>query len=755
MNQAMSNDEIYQEVTINPPYLRANDEAFSFETTHKNYMTTERKAVVLLKLDHEDNDFNLSSDGETVTQFFNEIVTVTTKDLERAPEENIPKYDIESVKYYRGKAAANHAYDTDTNTAIQTDDEAHNNSVIAVVLSFRPDLPGDQVATNRQIILNIDENKFRDRFNTSILNLKSKPVRWIHIAKPIVKMYLAHGLDEATVIPISEGTTTNTFINVANNDGLLAHNEGLEGVFFIDTSKKLSDNFTDTVGSRHVFDLRNLRIRMDHKPDGTDIPADAQNSNGNVVWCRKIERLDYRGGGGVIQRYKLTVRQAARQEASVGSGPMVKNEKPPSCESSDMFAGRNSANCNWSTDTVRANTKSYMIAKAADTDTIVKFDYDQSNMMVDDSDQCQGVFNDGVFSQGTVKKAYDEFNAKQGRYIGFSVTMLIFYFVMLVFYTNLHASDFVKQDGRNPASPPSSLSFMDRTLLKQASPIGIIFIWVLTLVLFSLMFHNPGVETYVVPIVVAVLFAVTSFFAYNRGLHLATTRWLTALTWVALLYLVLGIVFLSVLIAVGVNLYQKHGNLSSFNPLLVRNWDMKLLWTPGELDKGTYVNNDNLDATDKAGLVSNYKPAGDNSVQLTTTWTHKYFATMITQSVREQKTMEYNNADSVKAMYIAVFSLIIVYAVYFAIMMLGYKHSEDVVAGFQLLKSGLATGGRAIRQGFRSSGEGSMGAASSSGNLGAPQSLPPPPGGPRPGFLSRIRRGRGRGGYRTIAPTPP
>jgi hypothetical protein len=642
--------------------------------------------VVLFELDHEDNDFDFT-DVETLKARLlqgAETPQGIIKSFSRVEEtqgtnQSDPIYELSHVTYIQGTVSHGHEQGTTTGTPLILSETTWSseeitltppyttNSKIAFVLKIKETATSaEKLLFDTKLTMHIPENTFSDRFNPQIKNVMTDKHHWYHFARMIVNMYIANGNPQGHPIAYSSSNLVQDIDLVPNNDKLLRDETGVEGVFYIDTSKRISSNegFTDP---DHPFSL--AKFSVDWKPikegiDGfSDVNAVSSLSidRQNVYWCKKIEKLDTGEllKNGIVERYKLTVKQVTKVTQTDGTEELlVPNPKPDGC--SVKFLEDRS--CNWAVNNAEVNTDNSLFRIDVGNTPLRQTAAAGAKTQTEEDGMCAGVFE----QTSTFEDYYRRYAANFVRYTTILISITIFWMftTVIMFISDQYWTGLRTLLGNDTASTTPPLSAAPASTdppVKTNHTVFFVF-WMFAGTSLSLMIWLIAGEASQAPesalsliSIAAVQFMVLGYHYYAKA-RISSGELLAGklFQFFVFFYNIAAITVLAVILWFTYSQYESNGTLDSFNPLLNLDWKLKLTWT--RPPDGT-TSTDSLDSNDLSDIQGDLRPP-------TATWTMNKNNTRL--SKKRTGNYDINEAEtSIKTFYVIFFLalawLIIVY----------------------------------------------------------------------------------------------
>jgi hypothetical protein len=638
------NAEANPTTTPNPMELThadfSDDRITPSDTSLSTRHATKPRVVVLFELDHEDNDFDftdisdistlkarLLQDAETPQGI---IESFSRVEETQGTNQSDPIYELLHVTYIQGTTAHGHEQGTASGTPLlisettwRSDETIKHttNSKIAFVLKIKETATSaEKLLFDTKLTMHIPENTFSDRFNPQIKNVMTDKHHWYHFARMIVNMYIANGNPQGHPIAYSSSVLEEDIHLVPNNDKLLRDETGVEGVFYIDTSKRISSDVGLT-DPDHPFSLAKFSVEWKLTKEGNFYDVNAVSSPSidkqNVYWCKKIERLDtelysnYQGEllkNGIVERYKLTVKQVTKvTNADSTEELLVPNPKPDEC--SVKFLEDRS--CNWAVNNATVgNTPESLfrfdVSNTPTRQTAVPYAQTQT----EEDGMCAGVFA----QTSTFEDYYRRHAANFVRYTTILISITIFWMftTVIMFISDGYWTGEKTKLGNDMGAYGASTPMLSAAPPKIQNHTVFFVFWMFAGTSLVLMIWLIAGEASQAPesalsliSIAAVPFVVGGyqyFFAKNQdGTSRISSGELLAgkpFQFFVFFYNIAAITVLAVILWFTYSQYESNRTLDSFNPLLNLDWKLKLTWTKPPLNTTPTANLDDNDLSD-------------------------------------------------------------------------------------------------------------------------------------------------------------
>jgi len=609
----------------------------SFSTRH----AMKPRVVVLFELDHKDNDFDFTDVATLKARLLQDKETSKgiIKSFSRVEEtqgtnESDPIYELLHVTYIQGTTPQGREQ-TDSprllseTTWKSTEIIEHTaNSKIAFVLKIKETATSaERLLFDTKLTMHIPENTFSDRFDPRMKNVTTDSHHWYHFARMIVNMYIANGKPQGHPIAYSSSDLVKDTETVPNNDKLLRDETGVEGVFYIDTSKRISSDkgLTD---SNHPFSLAKFSVDWKLNKEGIDDYSDVNAVSSpsfdrqNVYWCKKIERINTDEEellkNGIVERYKLTVKQVTKFKNADGTEELlVPNPKPDEC--SVKFLEDRS--CNWAVNNAGVNTTDSLFRIDSGNTSPRQDAATDTHAQTEEAGMCEGVFA----QNSTLEDYYRRYAANFVRYTTILISITIFWMftTVIMFISDGYWTGVKTLLGGNATSTTTEAGNVvgtavktgDRRILiaaqtffppKRMNHFVFFMFWMVAATSLFLMIWliigeaSQAPESALSLISIAAvtfvgIYQIKNWDRISSGELLAGKPF----QFFVFFYNIAAITVLAVILWFTYSQYESNGTLDSFNPLLNLDWKLKLTWTRPPDDT---VPTANLDANDLSDI---------------------------------------------------------------------------------------------------------------------------------------------------------
>ena len=597
------------------------------------------RVVVLFELDDENNDFDftdietlkarLLQDRETSQGI---IKSFSSVEATQGTNQSDPTYELLHVTYIQGTVSHEREQETSSvrvtgseprlifESNLPSEIEHARNSKIAFVLKIKETVTSDSL-DHTKLTINIPENIFSDRFSTE-KNVMTDDHHWYHFAKMIVNMYVANKNPYGHSIAYSSAMETN-IVMVPNNDELLRDETGVEGVFYIDTSRRIS---SDLGSKEHPFSLSNFDVEwtLNFDKEGSeyhDVNAVSTRGTQNVYWCKKIERVDtnrysnfqddtgYRARllkDGIVERYRLTVKQVTKvMNTDDQEELLVPNPKPDDC--SVKFLENRS--CNWA-----ANTPSSLFQIDSSNTSPRQEPVYEPDTQTEEKGMCEGVFAQTSTFEDTYRRYAANFVKHTSILIGITIFWMFTTVIMFIsdsYWTGEKTLWGTNKGGASTAAPTAAPTEGggERKRVPPAKTNHTVFFlfWMIAGTSLALMIWliagKASQATESALSLISIVAVPLMVIGYQQSVYkdrISNGELLKGgpFQFFVFFYNIAAFTLLAVILWFTYSQYESNGNLDSFNPLLNLDWKLKLTWT-----NPTFAT-DNLDGIDISDIQS-------------------------------------------------------------------------------------------------------------------------------------------------------